>query len=185
MTTDEGNLALLVQVEESYGTFRIAARVVLHNAADELLGISWSYGGFDKGAEFDGFVVHAYLGSASGMTPLEGERGVWGIGHSYSPFRIEKAKQAKAIASILGRLERGLEKISSEDGYLDRNDFAGYLLRIGRLLRIKDFWVRNDAERRVSSGQHNRQVNGAGLQLWVQDVDQITRDSKVHTLVRR
>lgn len=183
MEEAQGTLVLMAQVEQDYGTYRVVTRVC-RRTDTEMLTATWSYGGWDLGAEFDGLQIHAYLGSAAGLAPLDGEQGLWGQNYSYSPYRIDSTKQAKAIASVMGRLERGLQKLNDEEGYLGNEDYAGYVLRFARVLKIKGVWVRNDARHKGLTGEPYRHVTGASLQYWVADVDRTARERKLAELVR-
>lgn len=160
-------LVFVVQVEENFGSPRVAGRVCTRAAGGELRNILWSSGS-DAVERFDGFVVSAYLDS---------ERGVWGFGFHVN-VRMDSARHAKAVAGLLGAVERGLAKLDQSDGYLPGDDFAAYLLRVARVLRVSSFEVRNLPRQRDVSGQVFRAVNGAGLQFWVDAVDRAVKASE-------
>lgn len=161
-------MVFVVQVEENYGSSRIAARVCTRGDGGELRDILWSSG---RGAHerFAGFAVTAYVDSD--------ERGVWGFGY-HVDVRMDSARHAKAVAGLLGAVERGLDKLNQSDGYLPGDDFAAYLLRVARVLRVSSFEVRNLPRQRDLSGQVFRAVNGAGLQFWVDAVDRAVKASE-------
>jgi hypothetical protein len=177
-------VVLFVQVEKQYETYRVTGRVHLRQPNGEMHSATWDYG-YGTAAEYDGFAAHAYLGAgwSSGVTP-EDEKGVWGMGFSYSPFRIDNAKQAKAIARVMERLERGLDKLNDDEGNLGQEDFAGYLVRIARVLKIKEIWVRRTERQRNLTGELYQLANGSKLQYWVQEVDQAARTGKRGELIR-
>ena len=172
------DLYLLVTVHDEYGQVKLRAEIVRKNpnegeAADyPYLSTSWSYGGFEPGSEFDGFAATAYVGDGGNMWGTKRDnRGVWGIGVQYAPHHIETARHASAIARVLGRVERGLAKANETGGYLAEGDFAAHVLRIARILRVKDIVVRNhNGRNRTYSGEKYRTVNGTGMQYWVRDV---------------
>lgn len=169
-------LVLLVTVHDEYGQARLRAEVCRKNTGNDgteypFLSCSWHFGGYDPGAEFDGFAATAYVGEG-GRTwdKVNRERGVWGLGVSYSPHHIESARQAQAIARVLGKVERGLRKTDETHGALADGDYASYVLRIARILRITEVYVRNNARNRTMAGERHRKVNGTSLQYWVRDV---------------
>lgn len=170
-------LVLLVQVYEEFGQARLKAEVCRPNPNEReaaeypFLSTSWSYGGFEAGAEFDGFAATAYVGDGGNTWgSRDPGRGVWGVGVAYAPHRIETARHAQAIARVLGRIERGLAKAQESDGYLADGDFAGHVLRIARILRLSGVHVRNSARNRTFGGERYRKVTGSALQAWVADV---------------
>lgn len=177
---NNGTLVLSVQTEERYGQYRLVGRVSRLNEAGEMLGTSWRYGGHDLGAEFDGFEVHAYLGNTPGLSEYEDTKGLWGFGHSYAPYSIETAKQAQAIARVLTRLEKGLDRLNTDEGY--SNDFDVYLRRVAKILRLKEIHVRNLPGH--WSGERWRKVTGNGLQDYCKTIDTYSRDSRKSELVR-
>lgn len=178
-------VVLLVQVEKEYDQYRVKGRVHRHQLDGEMESANWNYGN-GLACDYDGFAVHAYLGNPWSTGPtVESEQGVWGHSYSYSPHRIESAQQAKAIAKVMTRLESGLDRLNHDEGYLASGDLAGYLLRITRVLRIKEIWTRTTPRRFDMTGETYRKVNGSDLQYWVQEVDQSARAGKQAELIRR
>ena len=88
----------------------------------------------------------------------------------YQPFDIQSAGQARAIAAVLGRVERGIDRLAAAEGYLDDDDYAGYLIRVGRVLSISRFLVRADRQRRQATGETHASADGSGLRRWVERV---------------
>jgi hypothetical protein len=186
MCDTEGTLTFVVQVEKEYDTYKVMARICRVTDQGEVLNTQWQYGGWDLGAEYAGFHLMAYAGPGWSSGPaLDSEKGIWGQGTYYDPSRIESAKQANAIAKVFTRIERGLEKLNAEDGYLPHDDFAAYLLRIAKILKIKEIRVRNTKRAQEMTGETYKVVNGSGLQYWVSDVDRTIKDGKRAELVRR
>lgn len=184
MEGQEGELVLLVQVEREYDQFRVVG-TVQRREGEEMLNPQWRYGGTELGAQYDGFHVHAYLGPAwTGSEPMEAERGLWGFGYSYRTYRIETAAQATAIAKVLQRLERGMDRLNTHEGYLKSEEFDRYLQRVARLLRLKQIWVRKLPQHH-DDGQMWRKVTGSGLQMWIGDVERITREGNRGQLIAR
>jgi hypothetical protein len=171
-------VVLLAQVHKEFDTYRVMAHVRLHQLDGEMRGANWDYGN-GSAREYEGFAVHAYLGNN-----WDSEQGVWGQGFSYSPSRIESAQQAKAIARVMEKLERGLDKLISDEGYVASDDFAGYLLRIARVLRIKQIWTRSTKRHQDMTGEYYRLVNGSSLQYWVKDLDEAARAGRCAELLR-
>lgn len=178
---------LYLQVEDNYGTKIVRAHVGKLDPSDgNMLNVSWRdrFGNDRLAPELDGFTIRAYVGSAAGLTPLEGERGVWGYGVEYDLYRIDDPKQAQAIARVLTKVETGMQKLNSELGYLAAADFAGYVLRVARILGIRDVYIRSVQDRVwKTSGEVFRKVDGSGLQYWVTDINERARDGKplIHT----
>jgi hypothetical protein len=186
MSDTEGTLTFVVQVEKEYDTYRVVARICRITDKGEILNTRWEYGGSGLGAEYEGFHVMAYAGPGwSSGAALESEQCIWGMGTYYDPHRIDTAKQATAIAKALARIERGLEKLNSEEGYVPHLDFAAYLLRIAKILKIKEIRVRQTKRGEEMTGERYRCVDGSGLQYWVSGVNRTIKDGKRAELVRQ
>jgi len=176
---------LLVQVVKECETYRVMGQVHQRQLDGEMHSANWNYG-HGPAAQYDGFAVHAYLGNtwSSGST-IESEQGVWGEGYSYSPHRIDTAEQAKAIARVMQRLQQGLAQLNDTDGYLTGDDFAGYLLRVTKILKIKEIWTRATPRHRDITGDQFRRMSGASLQHWIKEVDEASRAGNCAELIRR
>lgn len=178
------NLVFHVQVEDEYGQKRLMGRVMAEQPNGELHQVQWAYGGFDPGAEYEGLEVSAYVGDNPNWSSTHPFRGVWGSGVHYQLHRIENARHAKAIASAFGRIERGLERIKQEDGYLADSDYASLLLRVARVLRIGSIFVRNSRPVFDRSGRTYQKVNGPGLQSWVASAADDIKEGKASDHIR-
>lgn len=164
-------LALCAWVDNEFGQVRLKARVMIEQPDGGLCdGVQWRYGGWDPGAEYDGLEVAAYVGESPSLAGEHPWRGVWGSSVYYVPPRIESARHARAIASVFARLQRGLDRLTRDDGHLAHGDFTTLLLRVARVLRIGSLYVRTSRKERDMSGQVHRRVSGADLQLWVTSV---------------
>lgn len=175
------NPILFLQVEENYGSTRLMGRVGYVADDGHVINVQWRdrFGDDRCTPELDGFTIRAYVGSAFGMTPLDAERGLWGWGFEYDlSGAIDDPKQALAIARILTKVKAGMDKANGEQGYLAAGDFTGFVLRIAKVLRIKDVHVRNVRERLWNTGELYRRVDGAALQYWVADVDERARANR-------
>jgi hypothetical protein len=171
MTTAKKPLVLRSAVEREYGQIKLRTTVCTENEDGEVFGTSWNYGGYDPGAEFDGFTISAYVGhGGSAFESNETPGQIWGPRVGFQVYNIDTAKQAAAIARVLTRIDKGLQTITNAEGYLSDADYAGYVLRIGRILKINRFYVTNSATSRARSGELHRMVNGSGLQSWVASV---------------
>lgn len=177
-------LVFYVQVEDEYGQKRLKARVMSEQPDGELHHVQWAYGGFDPGAEYEGLEVSAYVGDNPNWGSTDPFRGVWGSGLHYQLHRIENARHAKAIAAVFGRIERGLERVTREDGYLADSDYASLVLRVARVLKIGEVYVRNSRPVFDRSGRRYQKVNGPGLQSWVASAAGDIKNGKASDHVR-
>jgi hypothetical protein len=172
--------ALFVQLEDDYGQAKLKTRVMTVQPDGDLNGLLWGIGGFDPGAEYAGLEINAYVAdNASWGAKEHPMRGVWGHGVHYELPQVENARHAKAIASVLSRIERGLERLTQERGFLQDCDYAGLVLRVARILKINRVHVRNPRAVRERTGQFHRRVTAVELQSWVlsavEDVEQGNR----------
>ena len=92
--------------------------------------------------------------------------GPWGCKYFYNMDYVTLSN-AEAMVKVLRRLQRGLDKLNAERGYLEDKQFAEYLMRVGDVLKIRNFYVRNSDKAAEVSGSMFRSVDGAGLQRWV------------------
>jgi hypothetical protein len=157
----------MVQLGDEYGQARMLTQVYIDG--EELERCSWGIGGYSSGAELEGFTIGAYIGYQPIGGPLE-DRGLWGASTYVEIHRIENARQASAIARVMARVEKSLDKQSQESGYLTDADYAGYVLRVAKALGIKTIYVRNSFEAERNSGVRFRKVDGAALQYYVSAV---------------
>jgi hypothetical protein len=169
-------LVWLVQVEEQHGMRFIRAHVVRLTGEGELLTMEWDRpADRGNGREFADFRVQCYLGQPDYVS--DGDRGqVWGLVHEFTPFRVECAEHARAMAAVFGRVFRGLARAERELGGLPDGDFVGYLLRVGAALGIRTYYVRNHPQQRDSSGERFRTVTPSGLQWWLGETQTIARE---------
>lgn len=176
-------VALLVQVEERFGTRYIRAHVVIPQENGELHSVpGWEYGA-QVGSDFYGFTVSAYIGDGLGLRE-DNPGHIWGSSHYFEPHRVESAKHARAIARVYDRVERGLAKANDSAGYLREDDFHGYVLRVAASLGIKAIYVRNFRAQREMSGEKWRKVAPDTLAWFVSEVSRRAK-SEPHTLVER
>ncbi len=169
MTTNKtASLALLVELGDVYGQARLFARpVAVQRESGELHNCMWGIGGFDLGAELEGFTASAYVGYHDfGGRPDDLERGIWGCDF-YADVTHMKTTQASRLARAMTRVTNSMDKQSKELGYLADNDFAGYVLRVAKAMRITKTYVRNTFRAAEMSGQLFRSVDGEGLQTYV------------------
>lgn len=181
------NLAWLVQIESIYGSTKIRASVVTPQENGELHSIDafWRFNNPTK--DFADLSVFAYLGEeGTGFVRPETRGRVWGCSHQYTPHHIDSADHARDIARMLGKIGSGLVKANSDFGYLDEADFAGYLGRIGHVIGVTTYYVRNRTPFHNVDGERYRTVDGANLQWWVREVSKIAQESpsKLAELIR-
>jgi hypothetical protein len=159
--TAKPRLTLVFQVETQYGTARLVGRVCHVNADGELRNFLGDR--FEDGAEFGDFAVSAWLPhghQASGPS--------FGCTADYlSPYRVELYR-AELMVKLLRKVNKGLERLSSERGWVPDGDFAQYALRVAEILGVREFYVHNDATAQAMTGQKFRRTDGAGVQMWVE-----------------
>lgn len=151
-----------VQVEDEFGVRQLAAMAFYIDPDDgDLCRPRWdtyreaSY----SIRHLSDFTVRAFLTPSTAAVP-------YGIRHCYTPHELE-LDQAETIVKTLRRLRRGLDAIERNEGHLPQGDYAGYLIRIGRVLRLDTYHVRNSPTERETTGQFWRPTDSAGLQTWV------------------
>jgi hypothetical protein len=159
-------LAWFVNLAEEYGQARLVATVVIDTPGDEPRTITAWERGTATGAQFYGLEVTAYVDGSPGLSAT----GSWAARVRYAPFDVQSAGQARAIATVLGRVERGFDRLNAAEGYLEGGDYAGHLIRVGRILSISRFHVRASRQRREHNGEAYYLVDGSGLRWWVEQV---------------
>lgn len=173
MPTDK-NLRMLVQVEKSPAdSYNIVAGVYYDKSAEKYADADDAFSRIDSNsylpqvAEYNGFRVSAMVGHSYRLTSDDTPGEVWGWEYSYAPDRITRPEVARGMASVLARVEKGLDKIDSEAGVV--SDFAGYVARIASVLRMP-LYVRNTARRVDMTGESFSLMDAGKLRYWVQDV---------------
>ncbi|MEU7874278.1 hypothetical protein [Dactylosporangium sp. NPDC049140] len=159
-------LAWYVQLTEEYGQARLVATVVIETPGGPLRTITAWGRGITNGAPFYGLEVTAYVEGSPGLAAT----GVWGVQVRYAPFEVRSAEQARAMAAVFGRIERGVERLNRAEGHPDDNDYAGHLIRVGRVLSIDRFHVSASRHRRPATGEPHELVDGSGMRRWVGQV---------------
>lgn len=153
-------LAFLVQVEERFGSKQLVAHVLRVTDSGELLNpldSGWDH----ESPEFADFTVSAYV-------DREHEH-AWGPGHGYADVYRVDYRRAGRMFNVLRKLDKGLDKLKSEQGYLTDGDFCGYLFRVASVLGIRRFYLRNDDKQRAMTGNWCRSTDATGVQMWVSD----------------
>lgn len=151
-----------VQVEDEYGVCQFVASVYYVDPDDgDLCRPRWDTYRQPGHAirHLADFSVRAFLDSSVAPVP-------YGIRHCYTPTELE-LDQAETIVKTLRRLRRGLDAIQRAEGHLPDGDYAGYLIRIGRILRLDTYHVRNTPQERETTGQFWKRTDTTGLQTWV------------------
>lgn len=172
--------AFLVQPEAQYNIRRIVATVVLpHEGGVMHSPGSWDFGFAHDVAQFDGFEVSCYLGDTTMGATVHDSGRLWGFGHSYSVHRIDHAEHARAIGTVLAKVQRHLDKANTDDGYLSEGDFHNYVLRVAAALKIRDVYVRNLPRARDMGGETYRKVTGSALQSWLKQVSEHAAKSEL------
>lgn len=190
--TDYARLALVVQVEENYGTYRAVARVVVPQADGDLHNLSWHGHGVSYGEDepadaqrFAGLEISAYAGSGSWSSfQSDTDQQLWGFGIHYAPHRVENGVHAQAIARTFAQVERGMSKAESEDGYIRDGEFARYVMRAAKALRIPRVYVRNTPRAYAATGERYRIADFGTLQYWTEQVTEAIAKRELGTLVR-
>lgn len=160
---------LLVQVEESYGTRYIRARVLRFDVDDNDYVQLRPFPGFgnEDVASLAGFVVTGYLGHAmmSGGDSDPGE--IWGWDHYFAPDRVELPEHARNMASVLVKVRKGLDKLESEIGR--PTEYAAYVARIASVLKLP-IYVRNTARAFDMTGDAYSVADASKLAYWMTEV---------------
>jgi hypothetical protein len=159
-------LAWYVHLTDEYGQARLVATVVIDTPGGEIHTITAWQRETAGGTPFYGLEVTAYIDGS----PTLSATGIWGLQVRYAPFDVHSAEQARAMAAVLGRIERSLDRLNRAEGYPDGNDYAGYLIRVARILSIGRFHVRASRQRRQDNGEPHYLVDGSGLRWWVEQV---------------
>lgn len=176
MTAPKITFSFLVKETNEYGTRKLEATIVYKDAKGELLSPlgSWTS---DPGYELADFRVYAYLGGLTfmGHAASADDARVWGCSVGYNPNNVETAERAEAMAKVLRKITKGMAKLRDEQGYLAESDFAGYLLRIATVLRIRTFYLPMSDKQREMTGQRWNYVTATGLQGWIQEQERLMR----------
>ncbi|MGH3630681.1 MAG: hypothetical protein ACRDR6_15395 [Pseudonocardiaceae bacterium] len=157
---DTTELALALSYEESYGIKQLTARVV-RVTADGLDNPRWETSRVQRGKEFDGFAVRAYIDSE--------RQHAWGWRHHYAPHHVE-LDHAEVIVRVLRKIGKGLELAEREQGYAQ--DFATYVFRVASALGIRAYFTRNSDRKRAVTGQLDSRTDATGVQCWIGDQEQ-------------
>lgn len=176
-------LAIAIQPVNTYDSWRVEARIC-RLVEGKLLNTQWAYASIDIGREYDGLFMHAYLGDLP-YASSQSDRGLWGTGFYYDPHRIENADQATAIAKVMRKIEKGQRDLGEREGYLSDENFAGHVIRLSRILKISDLWVRNRPEVARRAGEDWKRVSGSSLQWWTSDVERLAKEGKRDELIAR
>lgn len=180
------NLAWLVQVEQEFGTRHIRAHIVMPQENGELHSPQADFLS-RPGTEYAELRVSAYLGEIEidhGMGTRGGK--MWGCGHGYKPYFIESVERATQISRMLGKIQRGLAKAQTEQGYVADGDFLAYLGRIGEAIGVKTYYVRNSTPFQVHTGERWRKCDMPTLQFWLREVVKYaeTDGGKLNEMIR-
>lgn len=179
------NLAWLVQVEEEFGARFVRAHIVTPREDGTLHTPSvnaWS----DPTRPYAELRVSAYIGDITYETNQSAGGRVWGVGYEYKPYRIGSAVRAREIASMMTRVEKGLDKATAELGYLADDDFAGYLGRVGMAIKVPTIYVRNATPFRNMDGLKWRKLDAPGLSYWLSEVSRFAESdsAKLAEMIR-
>ncbi len=85
---------------------------------------------------------------------------------------IDTVAHAKSIASVLSKLDRGMEKLRETHGYLRDSDYGAYVFRVASILGVTEVYRRETARGEAITGAKWRAVNADDLQSWVSYVAQ-------------
>lgn len=157
MPTDRTySLLLTLDDDHSDGTRRLVATVVSVDEHDHLHTPS-DHSPPDEAALAD-FRITAYLDSS--------EEHAWGFSHGYQPYLVD-LDRAETIVRTLRKIAKGLDKATTEQGHV--TNFADYLFRVAKILRIRSFYLRNSDRRREITGQKFSRVDATSVQHWVRE----------------
>jgi len=168
-TIPNSELTLVTQVEEVAMSHRIATRVCYTSSDDG------SLRNFLTPEPFADLVFSCYIDSRE-----DGPSYVWGHHYGYESTYIRTASDARALANMLARIERGLDKLSRERGSLrGEDDYAAFIGRVASILRVPTMHVRNGKGHREMTGDRYRTVDTLGLEYFV---DGVTRHHRANEL---
>lgn len=161
MPTDRTYSLLLTLDDNHHGrnTRHLVATVVSVDEHGHLYSAS-EYRAPEEAALAD-FRITAFLDSS--------EEHAWGFSHGYQPYLVD-LDRAETIVRTLRKIAKGLDKATTEQGHV--TDFADYLFRVAKILRIRSFYLRNSDRRREITGQMFSQVDAASVQHWVREQEQ-------------
>lgn len=169
------DLAWLVKVEDTYGTRKIVARIVVPQESGELHSPDsfWRFNNDER--NFADLTVSAYLGEnfTDGRDMRPGR--VWGCTREFTPHHIEQAEHARSIATMLTRIDKGLHAAQTDSGYLADGDYAGYLARVGQAIGVTKYYMRAARPIFGSMAEGIRYVSGdiTQVQFWLREVTRI------------
>lgn len=160
MTTDKPVYAFMIEPTTRFDTLFIRAHIVRVMDDGEFRNPGYDYGYADD--HFNDFAVSAYINKDDAR--------IYGMFAEYrEPFSVD-LKRAEGMVKHLRKVTRGMDKLNENDGYVNENDYATYLLRVARIIGIKSFYVRNDREARERSGERWRKVTASGMQYYADTV---------------
>lgn len=151
-------LAFVVQAKEHYGIRRVVASVSRVTSSGELRRPSFRSG--DMGAHLADFEVSAYL-------DRDNEH-AWCPGHYFDAYRVD-LDEAESIVKVLRKIQKGMDKVTREHGYLAADDFTGYLFRVAAIVGIRTYYVRNSERGREMTGEKFRHADAASVQVWLRE----------------
>jgi len=73
------------------------------------------------------------------------------------------------MTKTLRKVQRGLDVMDNERGYVRDGDVGTYLTRVAEILGVKHYYVHTTAQMREVTGQRYRKIDGSGLQYWLSD----------------
>lgn len=178
-------LGAVVSLTDRYGQARLVAHPVEIASPMEFVSpYRPDYGG-DRVTDLADVEIGAYVGlNRTHDITSDPDRGVWGCGTVVRPHHVSTVEQAMSIARVLRRVTVGLGRLNASDGYLADDDFAGYLLRVAKVLRLTHIYVTQPLAVRERTGEIWRHVDGAGLQIWLAGVVEAVRHNRVREYVR-
>jgi len=180
------SVAMLVQTVDLYDIRRIVASFVAVQPNGELHNIAWDFFGDTADARaFAKFEVTAYVGDRDSFGPYTSGR-IWGCGFGYHDLDIvSRSERARDMGNLLARVERGLSRLNTDEGYAAEGDFGLYALRVAKILRVSQFYVRSLRAAQERSGERYRKVTGAGVQDYARTVEQLADKADFRELNER
>ncbi len=142
--------------------YKLLARVG-HIVMDSHRAYTFSEFSDHKGAQLANFQVSAYVNA----DPNDSDT-VWGSSYEFhSVYSVGSVAHARLMASVLSKVDKGMERLRDKLGYVPGHDYGAYLFRVAGILGIPDVYLRNGSRRSEMTGQRYRKVNASDMQSWV------------------
>lgn len=94
----------------------------------------------------------------------------WATKYGFQGHDVIELRQAEFMVKTLRKLQRGMDKADTEQGYLQDGNYSGHLFRVARILGIKTYYVASTPQQRAVTGQRWQREDATGVQHHIQSV---------------